>query len=96
MKPSIIVFPGSNCDRDVSVAIKNVLGFSPKMIWHKETSLEKTSLIVLPGGFSHGDYLRSGSIIYLGEISNVYLDEKKEIGESLFFLKLEYFLNQYQ
>ena len=62
MKPSIIVFPGSNCDRDVSIAIKNVLGFSPNMIWHKETSLEKTSLIVLPGGFSHGDYLRSGSI----------------------------------
>ena len=62
MKPNIIVFPGSNCDRDVSVAIENVLGFSPKMIWHKETSLKNTSLIVLPGGFSHGDYLRSGSI----------------------------------
>jgi len=62
MKPNIIVFPGSNCDRDVYIAIKSVIGSSPKMIWHKETSLENTNLIVLPGGFSHGDYLRSGSI----------------------------------
>ena len=62
MKPNIIVFPGSNCDRDVYIAIKSVIGTSPKMIWHKETSLENTNLIVLPGGFSHGDYLRSGSI----------------------------------
>lgn len=62
MKPNIIVFPGSNCDRDVYIAIKSIIGTSPKMIWHKETSLENTNLIVLPGGFSHGDYLRSGSI----------------------------------
>ena len=62
MKPNIIVFPGSNCDRDVYIAIKSIIGASPKMIWHKETSLENTNLIVLPGGFSHGDYLRSGSI----------------------------------
>ena len=62
MKPNIIVFPGSNCDRDVYTAIKNVTGQAPKMLWHKETSIENTNLIVLPGGFSHGDYLRSGSI----------------------------------
>ena len=62
MKPNIIVFPGSNCDRDVYIAIKNITGHSPKMVWHKDTSLEKANLIVLPGGFSHGDYLRSGSI----------------------------------
>ena len=62
MKPNIIVFPGSNCDRDVYIAIKSIICTSPKMIWHKETSLENTNLIVLPGGFSHGDYLRSGSI----------------------------------
>jgi len=42
MKPNIIVFPGSNCDRDVYIAIKSIIGTSPKMIWHKETSLENT------------------------------------------------------
>ena len=62
MKPAIIVFPGSNCDRDIAVAIKNVTNITPNMLWHKETSIENTNLIVLPGGFSHGDYLRSGSI----------------------------------
>ena len=62
MKPNIIVFPGSNCDRDVHVAIKKTTGQTSKMIWHKDTKLDNPSLIVLPGGFSHGDYLRSGSI----------------------------------
>jgi len=62
MKTSIIVFPGSNCDRDIAVAIRNVSNSEPNMVWHKETSLNKADLIVLPGGFSHGDYLRSGSI----------------------------------
>ena len=62
MKPAIIVFPGSNCDRDIAVAIKNVTSITPNMLWHKETSIENTNLIILPGGFSHGDYLRSGSI----------------------------------
>jgi len=62
MKTSIIVFPGSNCDRDVAVAIRTISNTEPNMIWHKETSINKTDLIVLPGGFSHGDYLRSGSI----------------------------------
>ncbi|MDB3955533.1 phosphoribosylformylglycinamidine synthase subunit PurQ [Alphaproteobacteria bacterium] len=62
MKSNIIVFPGSNCDRDIYTAINNITGQAPKMVWHKETSIESTNLIVLPGGFSHGDYLRSGSI----------------------------------
>jgi len=62
MKPNIIVFPGSNCDRDIFVAIKKTTGHVSKMIWHKDTSLDNPNLIVLPGGFSHGDYLRSGSI----------------------------------
>ena len=61
MNSSVIVFPGSNCDRDIAVALKN-LKFNNKMIWHKETILPKSDLIVLPGGFSYGDYLRSGAI----------------------------------
>ena len=61
MKSSVIVFPGSNCDRDIAVALKK-LQFKNKMIWHKETKLPKSDLIVIPGGFSYGDYLRSGAI----------------------------------
>ena len=61
MKSSVIVFPGSNCDRDVAVALKK-LQFKNSMIWHKETELPKSDLIVVPRGFSYGDYLRSGAI----------------------------------
>ena len=61
MKSSVIVFPGSNCDRDIEVALKK-MEFKNKMVWHKETILPKSDLIVIPGGFSYGDYLRSGAI----------------------------------
>lgn len=62
MKASVIVFPGSNCDRDVAVTLENVSGRKPIMVWHGETELPDTDLIVLPGGFSYGDYLRSGAM----------------------------------
>jgi len=61
MKSTVIVFPGSNCDRDIAVALEK-MQFKNQMIWHKETKLPKSDLIVLPGGFSYGDYLRSGAI----------------------------------
>ena len=61
MKSSVIVFPGSNCDRDIAVALEK-MQFKNKMVWHKETALPKSDLIVVPGGFSYGDYLRSGAI----------------------------------
>ena len=61
MKSSVIVFPGSNCDRDIAVALEK-MQFKNTMIWHKETVLPKSDLIVIPGGFSYGDYLRSGAI----------------------------------
>ena len=61
MRSSVIVFPGSNCDRDIAVALEK-FKFKNQMIWHKETKLPKSDLIVLPGGFSYGDYLRSGAI----------------------------------
>ena len=61
MRSSVIVFPGSNCDRDIAVALEK-MQFKNKMIWHKETSLPNSDLIVIPGGFSYGDYLRSGAI----------------------------------
>lgn len=62
MKASIIVFPGSNCDRDVKVALTASLGSEPEMVWHGGTELPKTDLIVVPGGFSYGDYLRAGAM----------------------------------
>ncbi len=61
MKSSVIIFPGSNCDRDMDVALKK-FGFNNKMIWHNDLEIPKSDLIVLPGGFSYGDYLRCGSI----------------------------------
>ena len=61
MNSSIIVFPGSNCDRDIAVALEK-LKFQNTMVWHKDLTMPKSDLIVLPGGFSYGDYLRSGAI----------------------------------
>ena len=61
MKSSVIVFPGSNCDRDIATALTK-LQFKNKMVWHKDNDLPKSDLIVIPGGFSYGDYLRSGAI----------------------------------
>lgn len=62
MKASVIVFPGSNCDRDVQVALRQSTGREPDMVWHGDSTLPASDLVVLPGGFSYGDYLRCGAI----------------------------------
>ena len=62
MKFAVVVFPGSNCDHDAYYAAKHVLGQQAVFVWHKETSLQGADAIILPGGFSHGDYLRTGAI----------------------------------
>lgn len=62
MKIAVIVFPGSNCDRDMAVAVEKIAGVKPLMLWHRETELPKLDLAILPGGFSYGDYLRSGAM----------------------------------
>lgn len=63
MKTAVIVFPGSNCDRDMAVALEQVTGRAPAMVWHRETTLpDGVDFIALPGGFSYGDYLRSGAM----------------------------------
>src|SRR5665809_5599 len=62
MKASVIVFPGSNCDRDAAVALEAATGRVPAMVWHGDAELPNSDLIVLPGGFSYGDYLRSGAM----------------------------------
>ena len=69
MNSSVIVFPGSNCDRDIAVALEK-LKFNNKMVWHKDTDLPKSDLIIVPGGFSFGDYLRSGAIAGKSNILN--------------------------
>lgn len=62
MKSAVIVFPGSNCDRDMAVAIEKITGVKPLMVWHQETDFPTVDFIALPGGFSYGDYLRCGAM----------------------------------
>jgi phosphoribosylformylglycinamidine synthase len=62
MKTAVVVFPASNCDRDVAVALEATTGRKPAMVWHKDADLPTVDLIVLPGGFSFGDYLRAGAM----------------------------------
>jgi phosphoribosylformylglycinamidine synthase subunit PurQ / glutaminase len=61
-RASVIVFPGSNCDHDAFYALRKIMDFDARFVWHKDESLGDTDLIVLPGGFSYGDYLRCGAI----------------------------------
>ena len=69
MKAAVVVFPGSNCDRDCKVAIERSTGAQVTMVWHQDTALpESLDLIVLPGGFSYGDYLRSGAMASLSPV----------------------------
>ena len=79
MKSSVIIFPGSNCDRDMDVALKK-FGFKNTMVWHNDDKLPKSDLIVLPGGFSYGDYLRCGSIAGKSKIINSVIDFAKSGG----------------
>ena len=73
MKSSVIIFPGSNCDRDMDVALKK-FGFKNQMVWHNDPNLPKSDLIILPGGFSYGDYLRCGGIAAKSKIIKSVID----------------------
>ena len=79
MKSSVIVFPGSNCDRDVAVALEK-FQIKNKMVWHNEVNLPKSDLVVLPGGFSYGDYLRTGCIASKSRIINDVIKHAKNGG----------------
>jgi len=79
MKSSVIVFPGSNCDRDVAVALEK-FHIKNQMVWHNETELPKCDLIILPGGFSYGDYLRTGCIASKSRIINAVIKHEKNGG----------------
>jgi phosphoribosylformylglycinamidine synthase subunit PurQ / glutaminase len=74
MKFAVVVFPGSNCDHDAYHAVKHVLGQDASFVWHKETSLGGADVVVLPGGFSHGDYLRTGAIARFSPVMKAVAD----------------------
>jgi phosphoribosylformylglycinamidine synthase len=71
---AVVVFPGSNCDHDAYHAVKHVLGQNARFVWHKETSLGDADVVILPGGFSHGDYLRTGAIARFSPIMAAVMD----------------------
>ena len=75
MRSAVLVFPGSNCDRDLAVAIREVTGRAPAMVWHREAELpQDTDFIAIPGGFSYGDYLRSGAMAARSPIMQAVTD----------------------
>ena len=79
MRSSVIVFPGSNCDRDIAVALEK-FQIKNQMVWHDETILPKSDLVILPGGFSYGDYLRTGCIASKSRIINGVIEHAKRGG----------------
>ncbi len=83
MKSAVIVFPGSNCDRDMAVALQKVTGSKPHMVWHGDTELPSVDLIALPGGFSYGDYLRSGAMAATAHIMPAILSHAQRGGKVL-------------
>ena len=84
MKSVVIVFPGSNCDRDIAVTLTKVTGHKPQMVWHRDTALpEGLDLIAVPGGFSYGDYLRCGA---MAANSPIIADIKKKAAAGVHIL----------
>jgi phosphoribosylformylglycinamidine synthase len=79
MRSSVIVFPGSNCDRDMAAAL-NKFGFKNSMVWHNDNEIPKSDLVVLPGGFSYGDYLRTGCIASKSKIIKRVIEFAKNGG----------------
>jgi phosphoribosylformylglycinamidine synthase len=83
IKFAVVVFPGSNCDHDAYHATKHVLGQDAEFIWHKETSLKGADVVILPGGFAHGDYLRTGAIARFSPIMPAVVDFARRGGPVL-------------
>ena len=76
MKPKfgVVVFPGSNCDHDAYYSVKKILNYDAEFLWHKENDLKNSDVIILPGGFSYGDYLRTGAIARFSPIMNSVIE----------------------
>ncbi len=80
MKFGVVTFPGSNCDEDMVYVLEDVMNQSVERLWHKDTDLKGADFIVLPGGFSYGDYLRSGAIAKLSPIMGSVIEHAKKGG----------------
>ncbi|MEO1671051.1 MAG: phosphoribosylformylglycinamidine synthase subunit PurQ [Cyanobacteria bacterium J06631_2] len=78
MKFGVIVFPGSNCDRDILTVTKGILGVPTRMVWHQETDIHDLDAIIVPGGFSYGDYLRCGAIAQFSPVMESVIEHAKE------------------
>ena len=83
IRVAITIFPGSNCDRDMMVAVEQLTSRRPALIWHKETSLDPQDLIIVPGGFSFGDYLRCGALASRSPVMNAVMDHAARGGAVL-------------
>jgi phosphoribosylformylglycinamidine synthase subunit PurQ / glutaminase len=83
MKFGIVVFPGSNCDHDAYHAVKEVLGAGAELLWHKDRTLKGADVVVLPGGFSYGDYLRCGAIARFSPVMDEVIGHAKRGGRVL-------------
>ena len=82
-KFGVVVFPGSNCDHDAYHVLKNINGFNVNFLWHKQTDLKNSDVVILPGGFSYGDYLRTGSIARFSPIMNSVIEFAENGGHDL-------------
>jgi phosphoribosylformylglycinamidine synthase len=80
LKFGVVVFPGSNCDHDAYYALNKLLGFKVHFLWHKDTDLKESDVIILPGGFSYGDYLRTGAIARFSPIMKSVIEFAKKGG----------------
>ena len=80
MRSAVVVFPGSNCDHDAYHVLKHVLGQPVEFVWHKETKLTGYDLVILPGGFAHGDYLRCGAIARFSPVMDAVIDHARRGG----------------
>ena len=83
MRVAILVFPGSNCDRDMMVAVETITGRRPALVWHKDSQIDPVDLIILPGGFSFGDYLRCGALAARAPVVEAMLDHASRGGAVL-------------
>ena len=78
MKFGVIVFPGSNCDRDVEMVTKGILNQPTRFVWHQDTDIDDLDVIVVPGGFSYGDYLRCGAIARFSNVMKSVVEHAKQ------------------
>ena len=83
MRVAILVFPGSNCDRVMMVAVEKITGRRPALVWHKDSQMDPVDLIILPGGFSFGDYLRCGALAARAPVVEAMLDHASRGGAVL-------------